>query len=129
MFSDHCIYTIVGAQRLAAGSRNKSPQFTERRQWVTGHALWRKAVREKRRMPIVFADAADCSRLLYWALLTKIQLRGALTAYDVDRIRKLRGKYAPQDLVLRSTGKNIAARFIRPYAICITPSFLRTSRA
>ena len=28
-------------------------------------------------MPVVFGDAADCSRLLYWAVLVNVQFRSA----------------------------------------------------
>ena len=33
---------------------------------------------------------------------------------------------APQELVLRSSGKKIAPGFIRPYAICETPPFVNS---
>jgi hypothetical protein len=64
--SDTCIYTIVSAKILAEVSvRGEAATFTEKKTWVTGHALWQKAVAANLRMPIVFADAADCSWLLY----------------------------------------------------------------
>jgi hypothetical protein len=124
-FSDHCIYTIVSAKKLAkAATRGSVTSFTEKKAWVSGYNLWHKAEAEDLPMPILFADAADCSRLLYWALLTEIQFDGDATKYTVDRVRKLKGRHSPQELVLRSTRKQIARGFIRPYAICLTPSFL-----
>jgi hypothetical protein len=39
-------------------------------------------------------------------------------------MRKIKGRHSPQDLLLKSTGKAIAPNFIKPYAICRTPSFL-----
>jgi hypothetical protein len=61
-------------------------------------------------------------------LLTDIQVNDDKTSgYTVDRLRKIGGKRAPQDLVLRSTGKNIAPHFIKSYAICKTPAFLLES--
>jgi hypothetical protein len=125
-FSDTCIYTIVSAKTLAEASVcGDAATFTEKKTWVTGYALWQKAVAVNLRMPIVFADAADCSRLLYWGLLTHVEVdNGVSTKYTVDRVRKLPGSHSPQELTLRSTGKKIALGFIRPYAICVTPSFL-----
>jgi hypothetical protein len=129
-FSDHCIYTIVSAKKLAKASAQGGPaKFPENKAWVTGYNLWQKAVAENLRMPILFADAVDCSRLLYWGLLTGIQFDGTTTKYTVDLVRKLKGRHSPRELVLRSTRKNIASGFIRPYAICLTPSFLEEGRA
>ena len=42
---------------------------------------------------------------------------------------RLGGKHAPQELVLRSSGKKIAPGFIRPYAICETPPFVNSKHA
>lgn len=129
-FSDHCIYTIVSAKTLVkAATRGGAAAFTEKKPWVTGHNLWQKAVAENLRMPVMFADAEDCSRLLYWGSLTGIQFDGTSTRYTVDHVRKLKDRHSPQELVLRSTGKNIAPGFIRPYAICVTPPFLEEGRA
>lgn len=127
--SDTCIYTIVSAKTLAtASARGGATTFTGKKTWVTGYDLWQKAVAANLGMPIVFADAADCSRLLYWGLLTRVQFDdGVSTKYTVDRVRKLPGRHSPQELTLRSTGKKISLGFIRPYAICVTPSFLEGS--
>jgi hypothetical protein len=124
--SDSCIYTIVSAKTLAkASARGGAATFTEKKAWVTGYDLWQKAVAQNLGMPILFADAADCSRLLCWGLLTRVQFDDRTsTNYTVDRVRKLSGRHSPQELLLRSTGKRIAPGFIRPYAICVTPSFL-----
>ena len=75
-------------------------------------------------MPVIFADATDCGRLVYWGILSDIK-PGKLGMHSFVRsLRRLRGHHAPQELVLRSTGKTIAPNFIRPYAICRTPAFL-----
>jgi hypothetical protein len=76
-------------------------------------------------MPIVFGDALECRRLLYWAVLTDIKIdeeRGE-TEYSFKQVRPLRDHFN-RELVLRSTGKKIAEGFIRNYAICFTPDFL-----
>ena len=130
LLSDECIYTIVSAKNLAkAEARASATSFTEKKTWITGYSLWKKAVAESFQMPVLFADAADCSRLRYWGVLTEIQLEGIGTKYTVDRVRKLNGRHSPQELMLRSTRKTIAAGFIRPYAICLTPSFLQDAVA
>ena len=123
--SEYCIYTIVKKETLEAAEK-QSGNFsnTEKRAWVTGFALWQKAQAKHVGMPILFGDAADCSQLIYWGVLTEVRVVGDGTEYSVDRVRKLSPSLSPQDLVLRSTGKAISQGFIRPYAICKTPSFL-----
>jgi hypothetical protein len=123
--SEHCVYTILHTDRLEeAARRRSSSRFEENRAWVTGHRLWQQAQRAGSNFPILLGDATDCSRLEYWGLLTDVKLKGGRTCYTVDRIRRIDGVHIPQDLVLRSTGKRIAPKFIRPYAICRTPAFL-----
>jgi hypothetical protein len=73
-------------------------------------------------MPVVLGDATECSRLLYWGTLTKIEIEHKTTRYWVKQIREIKGEHSPQELLLR-TGKAIAANFIRPYAICEPPHF------
>jgi hypothetical protein len=107
-----------------AVGRTNSTEFSEGHPWVTGYDLWRKADAAGEPMPVV-ADAADCSRLLYWGILTKVVIEGKNTRYSVKDVRKIEGKHVPQELELKSTGKKIAPNFIRPYAICKTPLFLR----
>jgi len=80
-------------------------------------------------MPVLFGDATNCSRLLYWGVLTDVQIHDGGTRFAVDCVRKLGGKHAPQELVLRSSGKKIAPGFIRPYAICETPAFVNSKHA
>ncbi len=126
--SDHCIYTIVSGRALAKAFARRGPAtFTEKKPWVTGYDLWQKARADGQQFSILFGDAADCSRLLYWAVLTNMQFDESSTVYTIDRLRKLKGERVPQDLVLRSSRKNIAPGFIRPYAICLTPPFLGLS--
>jgi hypothetical protein len=118
------IYTIAHRDKLAkAASRSGATKFSEARAWKTGYDLWGKAKAAGAVMPVVFADAADCSRLLYWGVLTNIVIEDNTTQYSVKQMRKLKGRHSPQELLLKS-GKAIAPKFIKPYAICRTPSFL-----
>lgn len=128
--ADCCVYTVVDGKKLARLAKAGQPcQFRERKAWTTASRLWRKASSEKRPMPLLFGDAADCTRLLYWGLLTEVHIHEGATHFAVDRLRGLPGRHVPQDLVLRSSGKNIAPGFIRPYAICETPSFVDSKNA
>jgi hypothetical protein len=91
--------------------------------------LWREAQEDGTGVPVVFADSTDCSRLLYWGVLTKVTLAGDTTRYAVDKLRRIPGRRRTQELTLRSTGEKIAPHFIRPYAICRTPEFVRRAMA
>jgi len=132
--SEHCIYTIASGARLAAEARKRRPaSFTEKKMWATGYRLWQEAEAAGRAMPVLLADAADCSRILYWGLLTGIKTGERSTTYSIDCVRPLPGRHVPQELILRSSQRQIAPHFIRPYAICCTPIFLhqpsRTTRS
>lgn len=123
--TEYCVYTIKDPTLLAdAASSGVSVTFSESKRWVTGHSLWKEAESENLAMPVLIGDAADCSRLLYWGLLTKVELTESGTNFTVDRVRQLDKLHTPQELELRSTGELIADNFIRPYAICKTPDFL-----
>jgi hypothetical protein len=123
--SEYCVYTIAHGDKLDRAEKTGQPtSFEERKSWVTGERLWRQARAANKAMPVVLADATDCSCLLFWGLLTKIQIEGDRTRCSVDRVQKFKGKHTPQELVLRRTGKKIASSYIRPYAICRTPDFL-----
>jgi hypothetical protein len=127
-FSEHCIYTIVRPDRLAEAARNGGPTpFRESKPWVTGYKLWQKAQAASVGFPILLGDATDCSRLTHWGLLTNVRIKGATTHFTVDRVRRLHKVHKPQELELRSSGKHIKPNFIRPYAICCTPRFVRAS--
>lgn len=124
----HSIYTIVDPALLKKiAAKGVGATFQERKRWVTGRLLFDASSRKALHTPVLIEDATDCSRLLYWGLLTSVELSEAGARFRVDQLRRLRGQRSPQDLTLRSTGKKIAPGFIRPYAICRTPAFIRPS--
>jgi hypothetical protein len=124
-FSEFCIYTIKQSEELEQRAKNRQPAtFTVRRSWATGERLWLEAVTAKKAMPVLLGDATDCSRLLYWGFLTDVRVDSDETSFSVDQVRPMKGKHSPQELILRSIGKRIKPKFIRPYAICRTPEFL-----
>jgi len=123
--AEHCVYTIVHADRLAKAERRGRPTtFNEAKRWVTAHKLWQRARKSGVEMAVLFADATDCSRLLHWGLLTDLDISDSGTSFTVDRVRPLPTGHSPQELVLRSSGERIASSFIRPYAVCQTPDFV-----
>ena len=124
--AEFCVYTIVDGARLnrLAKERRTEP-FEERKRWVTAQRLWAKANSTKVLMPVIFGDAADCTRLLYWGVLIDVKILEHATQFEVDRLRNVSGKHSPQELVLRESGRQIAPGFIKPYAICRTPKFVR----
>jgi hypothetical protein len=123
--SDYCVSTIVRGDLLEKAAKKGRPvTFTEDKAWVMGRELWQEAQAVGRGMPVLLSDARHCSPLLYWGLLTSIELGDDSTSYTVDKVRRLKGKHTRQELILRSTGRQIAPHFIRPYAIVATPGFL-----
>lgn len=124
-WSEACIYTILHVDKLAAFHRNGGyGTAREARGWATGQKLFLAARHAGHVMPILFADAADCSRILYRAEILAIDVDAQGTRYAFQGLRPLAGKHAPQELRLLKTGAHIAPHFIRPYAICRTPGFL-----
>jgi hypothetical protein len=121
------VYTIVDGKGLARIAKEaRSDQFEERKPWSTASKLWQKAQLAGRAMPVLLGDAAHCSRLFYWGLLTDVHIHERTTPFSVDRVRRLSGNHTPQELVLRSSGQKIAPGFIRPYALCETPAFVNS---
>ena len=119
------IYTIAHGAKLAKAARkSRATKFSEAKIWKTGDRLQTKAKSAGAVMPVVFGDATNCRYLLWWGILKTIVIEDTTTHYFVEQVRPIKGKHTPQELVLRSTGKHIAPNFIRPYAICRTPSFL-----
>ncbi len=122
-----CIYAIVTRDVLDPVALDQTALTrTEARVWAEAARLFKEASQRERDLPIVLADAKDCSRLLYWGVLVDVVIArdAGTTTYTVDRLRPLRGTYTPQDLVLKSSGEPIAYGYIRSYAICETPGFL-----
>jgi len=125
------IYTIVHPDKLAAAAtKAEASSFRERKPWISGRRLWREATLGGATMPVLFGDATDCSRLVYWGILTKVLVdkKTKTTRYFVKQLRKLKGGHTPQELVLSNSGKCIAPNFIYPYAICRTPPFVLRTR-
>jgi hypothetical protein len=125
VFSPHCVYTILRPNLLADAARQGGPTtFQESKRWVTGQQLWQQAQDAGVGFPVLLGNAAKCSQLDYWGLLTAVEIGDEGTRFTVDRVRPLAKSHSPQELVLRRTGEHIAPHFLRPYAICHTPDFI-----
>ncbi|HEY3968902.1 MAG TPA: DUF488 family protein [Planctomycetaceae bacterium] len=122
-----CVYTIAHGDELRriADKGGGQGELTEGRRWINAARLLRQAQKQNESLPIVFADATDCSRLIFWGRLDLITINQTDTNYAFSKLRPIRGRHAPQELVLTSTNKTIAPGFIRPYALVRTPAFLR----
>ncbi len=121
------LYTIVSSDILEKHALDGSAmERTEGKVWKTATKLFTDACARQRRLPVLFADAKDCSRLLYWGLLENLDTIDSppSTTYSVDKLRPFRGVRSPQELRLMRTGEFIAPGYIRPYANCRTPEFL-----
>ena len=73
--SEFCIYTIAHKDVLSEAHRKGGfATFAEAKRWTAGYGLWRKAEKSGHRMPILIGDTTDCSRLLYWGVLTQMEI-------------------------------------------------------
>jgi hypothetical protein len=120
--SDSCVYTIATLERLLEASRSGTP-LHESKHWVKAAKLLRGARKLGRKLPIVFADARDCSAIIAWSILHSINVTARGTHYTIGRLWDVPPS-KPQDLRLLSSGDHLAAGHIRPYVLCRTPAFL-----
>jgi hypothetical protein len=124
MFTEHCIYTIRHSRDLEDCYANDGRgQFEERREWKTGKRLLDDAHRSGMRLPIIFAPAENTRRLFGWALIDDI-VPGTTTRYSFSELRPFADRPAKSTLKTARDGKRLSKSFIRPYAICETPSHL-----
>jgi hypothetical protein len=126
--SPFCVYTIRHRQDLDEAYRaGGSGGFTENRGWKTGHQLFVEATRNGQRMPVVFASADVTDKLLYYAVLSDLVLDevNSTTSYEFTDLVPVEGDLPLSTLRLRSTNRPLSDDYIRPYAICHTPPFVR----
>jgi hypothetical protein len=124
-----CIYSIAHRDLLTAiAERGGAGSITERRAWTTGQKHLNAARSKRQDLALLLGDATDCSRILYHATVRDIAIEGEQTRVTFSDLRPIPTRRTPQELVLDSTGRNIAPDFIRPYAICRTPKWLSSLR-
>lgn len=123
---EFCVSTILDRRRLEEFALKERGSATEGRAWKTAKRLLDKSRELGQQMPIIFSDAAyNAENLLLWGLLQKIEIDGERTTVQFNNVKRIPGKHHRQELILRSTAESIAPNFIRPYAICRTPPFLK----
>lgn len=132
--SEYCVYTIKHSKELQhiASGDGRGKAF-ENKAWVTGSRLFGEAEATGRRLPIVFAAAEEWSGLIFWALLTDVTIdqgdrgsgRKPRTSYAFESLTEIRPPRAMTDLTVASTRRPLSKDSIRPYAICLTPLWLR----
>ncbi len=125
--SPFCVYTIRHRKDLDEAYRGGgSDGFEEKKLWKTGHRLFQEGKRNGQQMPMVFASADITDRLLYHAVLSDLVLdeAEATTSYEFIHLTPIGGDLPLSTLRLRSTNRPLSDNYIRPYAICHTPSFI-----
>jgi hypothetical protein len=113
--AETCVYTILHPDKLAEAAALRGPStFVVGQRMVTAATLFAEARAADRDVAVLFGDATQCSRLVFWGRLTGIDVGESDTHYTVFPVRSLGRVRSTQDLMLESTGKRIAERFIRP---------------
>ena len=125
------VYTIRHSKVLSEGAESGKPiKFRENKRWVSIAAHLKKANVIGERIPILFAAGETTDGVIYVGLLDSLIVsepaaaNGEYTEVTVSSLRRLDPKRPLNELRLVSTGKALSEGFIRPYAICHTPSFV-----
>lgn len=125
--SEYCVYTILHTQKLddifQAGGASKEE---EKKAWKEGQRLFLEARKNGEQMPVLFGAADTGSGLIYCAFLTDVEVDEEYsTKYEFAQLTKLENNPPLSSLKLKSTNRPLSRDYIRPYAICHTPSFVR----
>jgi hypothetical protein len=126
--SPFCIYTIRHHQDLDEAFRSGgNGQFMENTMWNTGQRLFLEAKKYGQRMPVIFASADITDRLIYYAMLKDVEINesDSTTTYEFTGLHQIVSHLPLSSLTLRSTNRPLSDNYIRPYAICLTPSFVK----
>jgi hypothetical protein len=123
-----CVYTIRHLSALGNVARTGYGSFTEAKTWRSGSAMLAQSQAAGTWTPIFFAAADRVGGLLYVARLDRIEFKRTnvpYTKYHFSQVRRL-GSPAPplSSLRLLETGEPLSCDFIRPYALCHTPTDL-----
>lgn len=129
--SPFCIYTIKHSGDLERAFNNGGAgKFTEGTNWRSGIELLNDGKEMNMTVPVIFSAAEATRKLLYWGILTDVRIENIsehkyTTTYMFKNLTAIKGRKSKTDLVLRSTGKKVDDNFIKPYAICRTPEFIK----
>jgi len=121
-----CVYTMRNRQDLEfvmAGEGKAS--FRDNKTWKTAYELLKDAENKDQKMPILFSAADEHSGLIYFAQIEDIQVESnQSTLYTFSELIEFPNAKPLSSLTLKSTGKKLSDQYIRPYAICETPTQL-----
>jgi len=118
-----CVYTIATRERITEAANSGTPLYESKR-WISAAAINRDAIKSGTKLPVLFADARNCSVLLGWSTVSSITITDSGTHYTIGTLWKLPARMRPQNLQVLNSGNYIAEGHIRPYVLCRTPSFL-----
>lgn len=129
-FSKQCVYTMRKRDKLdfiyLSGGTDT---ISENKNWKTCYSLFMEAKERQKKMPILFSAADESSGLIYYALLESITINKEhgiyRTTYSFSHLTPLTDTQPRSSLVLHSTGKPLSNNYIRPYAVCRTPDWLK----
>lgn len=128
--SPFCVYTIVQSRKLdEIREKGGTAKLTEGKRWTSAKQLLAQAQQHELLMPIIFAAAENTEKLIYYAELTNITPRRNGTTYSFTRLTRINGRFPKTRLTIKLSGKRIPKNFIKPYAICRTPAFLKKQSA
>lgn len=122
LLNGSCVYTIATPDRLLDASQSDTP-LHESKRWVTAVKLLHDAHVIGRELPILFADARDCSALIGWSVVRSINVTAHGTHYTIGPLWGVPPS-TPQNLQLLLSEGHIAEGHRRPYVLCQTPAFL-----
>lgn len=125
-----CVYTVVHTDTLKAFSKaGGSGRIKEGKRWATAGRLLQDGRRNNLRMLVLFAAAEDTSDLIYYAGLDAIEInridaKPSTTIRFSELIQFEKPRPKKTSLIVKSTGRPISEKHIRPYVICKTPKSL-----
>ncbi len=127
--SEYCIYTMLHRQKLDDSFRGEgADESKENKVWREGRRLFREARRNGERMPVLFSAADTGGGLIYYAFLEDVDIdeEGSSTKYKFAQLTSLEDNPPLSSLKLKSTKRALSDDYIRPYAVCHSPSFVRS---
>lgn len=125
--SRFCIYTILQRQKLDTFFQDDGTgNGQEQKVWKEGQRLFLESRKDGEQMPVLFGAADTGSGLIYYAFLTDVEVDEETdTKYEFAQLTKIENDPPLSSLKLKSTNKPLSNDYIRPYALCYTPSLVR----
>jgi hypothetical protein len=127
--ASYSVYTMRHSSTLhKQAAKSGSHSLHERKIWRTGYRLWQQAVKDQLPMPLIFSGAEASTGLIYWAVIDAIEVNDGTTTSRYSDLQPIDPPRPLSALRLRSSGRSMSEDYIRPYAICHTPDFIRWLR-